>query len=876
MENIRGLSENEVTESRKKNGSNSLTKQERTTFRKKYMAKFDDPIIIILLVALSINVVFTFFGKVDWFECFGIFLSVMISTLVGALSEYKNDDAFQKIQEEAQKIKCKVYRAGHLTELESEYIVVGDLVLLQAGDMIPADGEVYSGEVKIDQSALNGENKEVRKTPRPFSGNNKHDTVDFWDCSTLLRGAVVCSGQCVMKVNQVGDETVYGKLNRETQSLERQSPLQVKLAALARKISRFGYIGAALVTLLCMVERIAPQIGNDLSMLGSYFSDTMQVLSDLVSSVIVGITVIVVAVPEGLPLMIAIVCSLNMKKMMKSNVLVRKLIGIETAGSINILFSDKTGTITCGKLKAVTFTEGSGEISNSFDALSEELKKLLCISVSQNSSARYSGKKIIGGNATEKALLEFVKSYKNQAGNIEKTREVLFSSEKKYSMAEVRGDYSGVLVKGAPEKILPECTGYYDKTGKVQSLQTTSALSKAVEDMAKRSIRVLAVATANRFDENNIPSGLTLVGLIGIRDDLRPDVKVSVSEMSRAGIQTVMITGDKKETAIAIAREAGILTSPEDIVLTSDEMRDISDKDLRNMLKNLRIVARALPSDKSRLVRIAQENGMVAGMTGDGVNDLSALRISDVGFAMGSGTDVAKEAGDIVILDDNFSSIKKAVLYGRTIYKSIKKFVAFQMTINIAAVSVSILGPLIGIDKPLGITQMLWVNLVMDTLAAIAFGGEAALGRYMLEKPRSRNEDIIDKNMWSAIITGSLFISAVSVFMFISQDMYYAFRASENDAVFYTAYFSYFVFSCIFNAFNARTEEIDLTDHISLNKPFLIIIFLICLVQIFMTYFGGAVLGTAGLSLKEWSLVLVMALLIIPVDILRKLIVRRK
>jgi magnesium-transporting ATPase (P-type) len=336
-----------------------------------------------------------------------------------------------------------------------------------------------------------------------------------------------------------------------------------------------------------------------------------------------------------------------------------------------------------------------------------------------------------------------------------------------------------------------------------------------------------------------------------------------------------MITGDKKETAIAIAREAGILTGPEDIVLTSDEMNSMTDKELGNILKSLRVVARALPCDKSRLVKIAQEKGMVAGMTGDGVNDLPALRLSDVGFSMGSGTDVAKDAGDIVILDDNFSSIKKAVLYGRTIYKSIKKFVAFQMTINIAAVSVSILGPIVGIDKPLGITQMLWVNLVMDTLAAIAFGGEAALGRYMLEKPRNRSEDIIDKNMWSAIITGGLFISAVSVFMFISQDMYYAFRASQNDAVFYTGYFSYFVFSCIFNAFNARTEEIDLTEHISLNKPFLLIILLICLVQIFMTYFGGAVLGTAGLSAKEWSIVIVMALLIIPVDIFRKLLLRQ-
>ena len=265
---------------------------------------------------------------------------------------------------------------------------------------------------------------------------------------------------------------------------------------------------------------------------------------------------------------------------------------------------------------------------------------------------------------------------------------------------------------------------------------------------------------------------------------------------------------------------------------------------------------------------------MVAGMTGDGVNDLAALRRADVGFAMGSGTDVAKEAGDIVILDDNFSSVKKAVLFGRTIYNSIKRFITFQLTINVAAVSVSVLGPIIGVEKPLNITQMLWINLVMDTLAAIAFGGEPALGRYMLERPKRRDEDIIDRRMWSAIITDGLFICIMSMFMFMSKDVHYAFRGHQADIYFYTGYFSFFIFSCIFNAFNARCDGIDLIENISLNKPFLAIIFLICSVQILITYFGGAFIGTAGLTVSEWVTVLVMSVLIIPVDIIRKLIVR--
>ncbi len=876
MEGVKGLTQEEAMRSRLEHGSNALTHKEPPGFWIKYREKFNDPIIIILLIALGINVVFTFLGKVDWFECFGIFLSVLISTFVGAFSEYKNEGAFQKIQSDASNIRCKVYRDGLLREISANEVVKGDFVLLESGNLVPADGRIFRGEVSVDQSALNGESKEVKKAPShsALHSSSQQKNFDFWDNESLFRGSLVCSGQCIMRVWEVGDRTVYGGLNHDSQAEVRKSPLQLKLAKLANKISYFGYISAFAVTILCMLERIAAKIGSDFSLIGSYFADTAGVLSDLVSSVIVGITVIVVAVPEGLPLMIAIVCSLNMKKMLKHNVLVRKLIGIETAGSINILFSDKTGTITCGELKAVSFTSGCGEEVSHFTALSDSLKKLVYISATQNSASKYSGKKILGGNATEKALLEFVRPYKDTPISVTSLKEDLFSSERKFSQVYVKGDFNGTLVKGAPEKILNNCKSCYNSLGEKVPFNH-SLLNSQIDKMANRAIRVLALAAAESFTQGELPDNMTLVGLIGIRDDLRPGVGASVAEMRRAGIQTVMITGDKRETAVAIAKESGIVDSPANICLTSEELGLMSDKDVAEILTDLRVVARALPNDKSRLVRIAQDIGLVAGMTGDGVNDLPALRLSDVGFAMGSGADITRESGDIVILDDNFSSIKKAVLYGRTIYKSIKKFVAFQMTINIAAMAVSILGPLVGIDKPLGITQMLWVNLVMDTLAAIAFGGEGAQKRYLLEKPRPRSEEIIDKKMWSAIAVGGLFISAVSLFMFISQDIYYSFRATENDLVFYTGYFSYFVFSCIFNAFNARTEEIDLTEHISMNKPFILIILLICIVQVLMTYFGGAFIGTSGLDIKEWSIVLSMAALIIPVDIIRKLLIKK-
>ncbi len=876
LEKIQGLSTCEAEASRERNGSNKLSEKKKTTLWKKYWEKFDDPIITILLIALGINIVFTFFGKVDWFECLGIFVSVMIATWVSALSEYKNEEAFRSIQREASKVLCKVYRDGALKEIGIDNIVKGDFVLLQAGDIIPADGFVFSGNIRTDQSALNGENEEVEKSEGCDSVVYRTGTVDFWDKSSLFRGAVVCSGQCVMKVMDVGDGTVYGKLSKEDEGAERESPLQLKLAQLAKGISRFGYMGAALVAAVYLFQRFFVDNGWSMPNMTVYFSDMAQVLSDTVNAIIMGVTVIVVSVPEGLPLMIAIVCSLNMKKMMKNNVLVRKLIGIETAGSINILFSDKTGTITCGRLEVVELVDGAGCTYKKKNELPKDIRRLMEISVLGNSTAQLSDGKAVGGNATEKALVEFAGREMMSNWKIEKGRETLFSSDKKFSQTEVRGDFCGSLVKGAPEIILPKCTRFIDEHGDLKSLEGRADLNGDLDRMAKQSIRVLALATAESYSGERIPDNMTLVGLVGIRDDLRPDVKASVGQVKCAGIQVVMITGDKKETAVAIARDAGIMDGRDNVVLTSEELQRMTDEEIGSKLGDIRVIARALPTDKSRLVRIAQEKGLVVGMTGDGVNDLAALRRADVGFAMGSGTEVAKAAGDIVVLDDNFSSLRAAVLYGRTIYKSIRKFVVCQMTINIAAVLVSVIGPLIGMERPLGITQMLWINLIMDTLAAIAFGGEPALKQYMLEPPKRRDEKILDKKAWSGIIVNGMFICLASLYFFLSEHIYYGFRQHESEIYFYTGYFNFFVFAGVLNAFNARCEGIDLLDHISLNKPFLFIIGLICAVQIFITYFGGQVLRTAGLTSKEWLIVIIPALLIIPVDLLRKLIVKGK
>lgn len=870
-----GLTTKEAEDSRKKNGSNIITSKKRKTFWQTYLSKYDDPIIIILLIALGINVTFTFFGKVDWHECAGILLSVLVATFVSAVSEYNNENTFRKLQEEAANVRCKVYRDGKLTELYMSELVANDTVLLQTGDMIPADGRIISGHVTVDQSALNGESREVEKKESRKSAST---LIDFWDEANLYRGSVICSGECIMLVDNVGDKTAYGRMTLETQTETRESPLTVKLSALASSISKFGYISAILIVLISFFQNAILAQGFDLVKISAYFSDSGMVISDIISSLIIGIVVIVVAVPEGLPLMIAIVCSLNMKKMMRSKVLVRKLIGIETAGSINILFSDKTGTITKGKPEVVKLLCGTAEEYTDFQQLSPQLQRLIGISVTANSLAKFSGKDIIGGNATEKALLSFV-GYKNvHMDGVDVVFDIPFNSSNKFSAAQIKGDYNTVLIKGAPEILLPKCDKCYDSNGNTIPFKDKARLEREISRLAQKAVRLIALVTSDEpLNRQNIPAGgMSLVGIMAIRDDVRKEAKTAIKELSSAGIQTVMITGDRKETAVAVASDAGLLNKSDELVFTSEELADMSDNEIKKLLPKIRVIARALPTDKSRLVRIAQEMNLVVGMTGDGVNDAPALKLADVGFAIGSGSEVAKEAGDIVILDDNFFSIRNAVLYGRTIYKSIKKFIRFQLTINVAAVTISMLGPIVGVEKPLDISQMIWTNLLIDSLAAIAFGGEPALKAYLKEKPKKRSENILDTDMWSSIIWDGLYICVISLLMFISPQIHSYFRSGNGDIYFYTGYFTFFIFTCIFNAFNARTESIDLLKNLSLNKQFLIVMTGIGITQIIMTYYGGSILRTAGLTFTEWIVVLCLAITIIPLDMLRKYILKKR
>lgn len=880
-----GLNDEEVRASREKNGDNRISEKKREGFWDKFYTNFKDPIIRILCVALGLNILFAALGQSKWYEALGIAAAVLLATLVSTFSEYRNENAFRRLQAEASDIRCKVWRGGELMELPVGELVADDCVLLQSGDKVPADGILLEGRLQVDQSILNGEAKEAEKRVMPDDYVGQNSEMDFLDPYRVFRGSVVCSGSAVFCVTTVGDGTVYGHIAGELQTdEERDSPLKVKLARLAGRISRFGYIGGIAIAAAVLFERIVVKNGFDPARIAAFCTDWMALFNQIVEAVILAVVIIVMAVPEGLPLMIAIVSAMNMGKMLRDHVLVRKISGIETAGSLNILFSDKTGTITKGQLEAVVFLDGQGNAYHDYGEVVGGLKRVLSLSLFHNTDAVLTGEgkttRIVGGNATERAILGFAAGHTGvqRAATV---RSIPFDSKNKYSAEQIDAGRTLTLIKGAPEKILPRCRSYYDTDGKeqpyAQDLCEGACVVDKIDALAHRAIRVLALAVSHSPIEGDaLPGGddWVLVGVIGIRDEVRPESVAAIREVREAGVQVVMITGDRRETAVAIAKEAGLLAGEDDLVLTSGELAGMDDAALAQKLPRIRVVARALPSDKTRLVALAQQRGLVAGMTGDGVNDSPALKRADVGFAMGGGTEVAKEAGDIVIMDDNFRSIEKAVLYGRTIFNSVRKFILFQLTINVTAVLFSFAAPFLGMQNPLTIMQILWVNLVMDTLAALAFGGEPALRRYMEERPKRRDEAIVSTSMWGSILAGSLWVFAVGMTLLYTPAMRGIFRPADDMRYVYTGFFAFFILAAVCNAFNARTESFNLFAHLSQNPRFLGVIGLIVAVQALMTTFGGPVFRGFGLTLGEWAAVVLLALTVIPVNLLRKALFR--
>lgn len=859
-----GLTTKQALENKVK-GSNELTQREAESFWDMFKESLQDTWLKILMVALALEVVFYVIGRIwpdmgsdDWFSAVAIFIVIVAVSFIGTYINYKQDRGAQALQREASQIKVKVYRDSKLVELSINEIVWGDCVYLQPGDKIPADGILIDGSLKVDQAALNGESREAEKIV--LGDNDIPNNGDLFTKFKCFRGSVVTSGSAVMQVTDVGDNTVLGSINVSLQEKdESKTPSEEKLDRLAKGIGIFGYCGggaaAVINVILGLISMSHYTVGN--------------IAYLILSSLVLGVSIIVMAVPEGLPLMNTLVQGLNVGKMLKAHIYVKNPKAIETAGYLTHIYTDKTGTLTNGKMTVANVITGDSIIYESFADICEAVKNDIVIGAGVNNDATISGEgKAIGSNDTDRALL----TYLAVENSIKIDKSIVASNEpfdSRVKYAAVTMPNGVKYLKGAPDIIMKGCLSYIDKDGNKKSISDTimAKLKETWDAQTERAMRVIAIVKECDGDR-------TFVALISIRDDVRKDVKGSVNKMLGAGVKVTMVTGDVLSTARAIAREAGLITKSTDICITHEELAEMTDEELIKVIPNLKVVARAVPSDKERLVEVSRSIGEVVGMTGDGVNDAAALHKADVGFAMGSGTEVAKEAGDIIILNDSLTSIADAIMYGRTMSKSVKKFIIFQLTVNVSTVFTAVLGPILGWTEVFTIVQILWINMIMDTLAAIAFGQEPARESYMREKPVARTADILNGYLKSSILVGGVFITIICLGILKNICGVYNLIGSTDLEVVRTFMFATFIMAIIWNSLNARTESMNLFEHITENHNFILVMSTVAAIQVIIIQVGGKVFGTTPLNIKNWIAVILIAFMIIPIDLIRKVIVK--
>ena len=865
-----GLTKEEVARSYQEHGNNALSSKETETFLSILIGAFDDPWIKVLLFGLALKTVINIacminpsLGHADWIEVVSLIAAIGLSTGVASFSEWKNGKEFNSLQEQASKIVVKVYRDGHLHELNIDELVIGDVVQLRAGDQIPADGIILEGTLKVNQASLNGESEDAKKYA--LGDNPMPNADDTFNEFILLRGSYVTEGEAVMEVTTIGDNTMLGSINVAIQEDGKESPSTEKLSRLAGQIGVMGTSGA--IGYLVVNAILVSGLINTVARPDNWFFFIIQLI-------MYAVTIVIMAVPEGLPMMLAMVASMNSRRLLAENILVRKPASTETAGYINILFSDKTGTITEGVLKLVdvlqadgtTYTTGDTE-GLPFEIAPASLKEELKIGLGLNNDSVISDGVAIDSNQTDRALMTFLYNY----GLVPESRESVVSKEAFTSatkFASVTLGSGETYIKGAPEIILSGVTKYIKKDGSVGDFtpEIAEKFNSASIEQANRSMRVLAIV-------KQVAGVKTLIAGVCIRDNVRQGIKETVRVMNEAGVTVVMVTGDRKETAVAIAKEAGIYKSTDDVVLTHDELASLSDEEVKTLLPRLKVVSRALPLDKKRLVNLAQEIDLVAGMTGDGVNDAPSLKAADIGFSMGDGTQAAQESSDVVILNNSLTSIEKAVLYGRTMTESVKKFIIFQLTVNVTTIALALIGPLVGFKEPFTIIQILWINLIMDTLAALAFGEEPTLERYMKRPPIGRKENILTGYMKSAIGVAGLFITVVSTMLLANLFNLQQMLDLHDSKEVLTFMFTFFIYAVIFNSLNTRSHGFNVFEHIGRNKRFIYVMVSIAIVQSLIIQFGGEVFNTVPMDLKHFGIALGLAFLIIPVDMIRKALI---
>ena len=868
---LRGLSDSQVNESKNKYGTNELAKKETASLWSMFIGSFGDIWIKVLCIALVLKIILAILGVFvpalagdnDVIEILSIVLAVALATGFSTLSEYRNTSRSEALQEEYNKTFAKVIRNGSLINILTSEIVKGDTILIQAGDKVPVDGLLIDGHIKVSQAALNGESRDEDK--KAAETMEDAESTDYASESKVFMGSVVTSGEAYMVATVIGDESELGKINKALTSddsgEERKDTSSLKLEVVAAGIGKLGISAAAIAGILHVL----------LSLTRSEEAiTTVSVLLLIAEAVMLMASIIIMAVPEGLPMMNSLVQSMNTESMYKKNILVSHKAAFSDSAYMNVLFSDKTGTITQGNLSLVEFITGAGDIVDSIP--NQEFIEAITI----NNLAKTSEGKAIGSNNMDRALLTYALAhgYDESQQDHSKVLEVSgFDSEKKCATAVLKD--GTIYWKGATENIIDKITHYRLPDGEERAF--TEADRAAVEGQmhaqAKRTMKLLSVA---RLEGDKT----ILLAILCLRDNVRTDAVETVQILNTAGIQVVMVTGDAEETAVAIAKEAGIVQNEEtDVVLTHEQLEQMSDEELKLKLPHLRVVSRAKPLDKKRLVLLSQQLDNVCGMTGDGVNDAPALKQADVGFAMGDGTAVAQEAGDVVILNNSLTSIKDCILNSRTMARSVGKFLIFQLTVNVSTLLMNIIAPILGWAEPFTIVQILWINLIMDTLAAMAYGGEPILDRYMKEQPAKRTDNILTTYIKSAIGVSSVFITLGSVMILENMAGITSFVTPANcaDPELYkrTFMFAFFIYSIIFNSLNTRSERYNLFEHIGENKKFILVMCCIFVLQTIIIELGGAVFGTTMLSAKALIVSVVLAILIIPVDMVRKVFVRK-
>ncbi|WP_148277672.1 calcium-translocating P-type ATPase, PMCA-type [Methanoregula formicica] len=829
-----GLSSDRVETMRTEYGANMMTPPVRDPLWKQYLEKFDDPIIRILLFAVAISTVVSLIQGSGLLDTVGIIAAILLSTGIAFFNEYRSSREFDVLNAHRDEIAIKVVRDGHPVQVASRDIVVGDLILLEAGDAVPADGWVLASDgLVVDESAFTGESEPVKKGER----------------ERVLKGTFVTAGKGRVLAGAVGDRAEMGVIAASLGiDHATRTPLEIKLEELAGVISKFGY---AMAILICVTLFARGVLTGDVS---GFNLDTA---NHILHYFMLAVVIVVAAVPEGLPMSVALSLSLAMRKMTRANCLVRRLIACETIGSSTTICTDKTGTLTKNQMLVAESSAGNPVKP---EALPKTPIGWITLNAAINGTAyldTHDGKTIVIGNSTEGALLRWLKEYGLDYAQIRaemhETKQYLFDGNRKRmsTVVEINGKQF-LLVKGAPEILAGLCVEAPDLSG--------------VMALAKRAMRTLAFAHKEIVNGDESETNLVWDGFVGIRDQLRDNIGDSVATCQNAGIRVRMVTGDNPETARAIAVESGIHKGG--TVVTGPAFRALSPDEQVTAARNLDIMARAQPMDKLLLVQALQKSGDVVAVTGDGTNDAPALKHANVGFAMGiAGTEVAREASDIILLDDSFASITQAVWWGRSLYENIQRFLLFQLTINFCACLLVFIAPLLGYPEPFTIIQILWINIIMDTLAAFALCSEAPHAGLLKRQPVPQDATIITPFMWLSILVTGAFLIIGGLLQLAT-----GFLGGSTPEEITTVFFSAFIVAAIWNGVNCRALDGKMPPFFKGNPLFFLIMGMVLLLQIVLVQFGGSVFATVPLSAMQWLTIIIASASVLVVGFLLRVV----